>query len=140
MGGNLVELAQRFVHLSRELDATSDAMKRLLLNGTGSNENPTPARRPGAKRPQSSGRKMVVTAQVEETILALLQSFRPAHDPSKHAPKRRPLGHRHLRGLQPPSRRQRRPPAGERDRPQGRQTPPVQQLRRQDDIDPPRLA
>ena len=71
------------MHLSRELDATRDAMKRLLLNGTGSNENPTPARRPGAKRPQSSGRKMVVTAQVEETILALLQSFRPAHDPSR---------------------------------------------------------
>ena len=55
MSGNLVKLAQRFVRLSGELHATRDAMRRLLLNGAGSpNENPTPARRPGAKRPQSS--------------------------------------------------------------------------------------
>jgi hypothetical protein len=58
MGGNLVELAQRFVHLSGELDATRDAMR--LLNGTGSKS--TPATRPGAKRPQYSHRKMVLTA------------------------------------------------------------------------------
>ena len=35
MSGNLVEPAQRFVRLSGELDATRDAMKRLLLNGAG---------------------------------------------------------------------------------------------------------
>jgi hypothetical protein len=44
MIGNLVDLAQRFVRLSSELDATRDAMRRLLLNGAGHNENPTPAR------------------------------------------------------------------------------------------------
>jgi hypothetical protein len=44
MSENLVELAQRFVRLSSELDATRDAMGRLLLNGAGPNENPTPAR------------------------------------------------------------------------------------------------
>ena len=31
----LVALAERFVRLSGELDATRDAMKRLLLNGAG---------------------------------------------------------------------------------------------------------
>jgi hypothetical protein len=51
MSGNIVELAQRFVRLSSELDATRDAMRRLLLNGAGPNENPTPTRRPGAKGP-----------------------------------------------------------------------------------------
>ncbi len=49
MSGNLVELAERFVCLSGELDATRDAMRRLLLNGAGgANANPTPAKRPGA--------------------------------------------------------------------------------------------
>ena len=75
MSGNLVELAQRFVRLSGELDSTRDAMKRLLLNGAGGpSENPTPARRPGAKRPRSSRPKTVAAAQVEETILELLRS------------------------------------------------------------------
>ena len=75
MSGDLVELAQRFVRLSGELDSTRDAMKRLLLNGAGAaNENPTPARRPGAKRPRSNPPKALRAAQVEETILKLLQS------------------------------------------------------------------
>ena len=74
MSGNLVELAQRFVRLSGELDATRDAMKRLLLNGAEPSQNPRLAGRRGAKRPQSSRRKMVAAAQVEETILELLQS------------------------------------------------------------------
>jgi hypothetical protein len=75
LSGNLVKLAQRFVRLSGELHATRDAMSRLLLlNGTGSpNENPTPARRPGAKRPQSGRSKMVAAAQLEQTILELLR-------------------------------------------------------------------
>jgi MarR family len=64
MSGDLVELAQRFVRLSGELDATRDAMKRLLMNG-GASPNPTPAKRPGVKRPP---------AQAEEAILNLLQS------------------------------------------------------------------
>jgi predicted Rossmann fold nucleotide-binding protein DprA/Smf involved in DNA uptake len=87
MSGNLVELAQRFVRLSGELDSTRDAMKRLLMNGAAvkscidapskqrsPNENPTPAKRPGAKRPQSRHPKALRAAQVEETILELLQS------------------------------------------------------------------
>jgi hypothetical protein len=54
MSGNLVKLAQRFVRLSGELHATRDAMRRLLLNGGRVAErNPTTARRPSAKRPQS---------------------------------------------------------------------------------------
>jgi hypothetical protein len=75
MSGDLVELAQGFVRLSGELDATRDAMKRLLLNGAGGpSENPTPAKRPGAKRPQSSHPKARRGPQVEEAIVALLQS------------------------------------------------------------------
>jgi hypothetical protein len=73
--GDLVELAQGFVRLSGELDATRDAMKWLLLNGAGSpSENPTPAGRPGAKRPQLSHPKAFRAAQVEKTILELLRS------------------------------------------------------------------
>ncbi len=74
MHGNLVELAQRFVRLSGELDATGDAEKRLLLNGAGQNETPTPARRPGAKGPQPSHPKALRAVQVGQTILELLRS------------------------------------------------------------------
>jgi hypothetical protein len=75
MSENLVELAQRFVRLSGELDSTRDAMKRLLMNGTGGpSVNPTPARRPGAQRPQSKNLKALRGQQVEETILKLVQS------------------------------------------------------------------
>jgi hypothetical protein len=50
-------------------------MRRLLMNGAGGgSENPTPAKRPGTKRPQSSRPKLVAAAQVEETILGLLRS------------------------------------------------------------------
>ena len=49
-------------------------MKRLLLNGAGASENPTPARRSGAKRPQSRPPKALRGLQVEELILKLLQS------------------------------------------------------------------
>ena len=73
MSGNLVELAQRFVGPSSELDATWDAMRRLLLNGAGPNENPTPARQPGAKGPRSNPPRAGGAAQVEETILELLR-------------------------------------------------------------------
>ena len=74
MHGNLVELAQQFVRLSGELDATRDAMKRLLLNGAGQNENPTPAKRPGAKGPRPNHPKALRAAQVGQTILELLRS------------------------------------------------------------------
>jgi hypothetical protein len=75
MSGNLVELANGFVRLSGELDLTRDAMKRLLLNGAGGpSKNPTPARRSGAKGPQSNPPKALGAAQVEETILGLLRS------------------------------------------------------------------
>jgi uncharacterized membrane protein len=50
-------------------------MKWLLLNGAGGlSENPTPATRPGAKRPQPSHPKLLRAAEVEKTILKLLQS------------------------------------------------------------------
>jgi hypothetical protein len=75
MSGDLVALAQQFVRLSGELDATRDAMKRLLLNGAkGTSENPTPARRPGAKGPQPSHPKALRAAQVGQAILELLRS------------------------------------------------------------------
>ena len=76
MSENLIELAQRFVRLSGELDSTRDAMKRLLLNGA-AGEPDAPfarARRPGAKRPQSRHPKALRGLQVEEAILRLLQS------------------------------------------------------------------
>ena len=76
MSENLVELAQRFVRLSGELDLTRDAMKRLLLNGAAGKPD-TPfarARRPGAKRPRSNHPKALRGLQVEETILKLVQS------------------------------------------------------------------
>ena len=74
MSENLVELAQRFVRLSGELDLTRDAMRRLLMNGAGSsNENPTPARRSGAKRPQPKNLKALRGQQVEEAILKLVR-------------------------------------------------------------------
>ncbi len=50
------------------------------------------------------------------------------------------IRHRVVRQLRPLGRRQRRPAAGDPDCPRGRQTAPLQQLRRQDDLDPPRLA
>jgi hypothetical protein len=49
MSGNLVELAQRFVRLSGELDLTRDAMRRLLLNGAGAQAK-TLRRRKGRRR------------------------------------------------------------------------------------------
>jgi hypothetical protein len=63
-----------------------------------------------------------------------------AHDARQHALERRPLCHRVVRQLRPLGRRQRRSAAGDPDSPRDRQTPPLQQLRRQNDIDPPRLA
>jgi hypothetical protein len=56
------------------LDFTRDAMKRLLLNGAEPTQNPTPAKRPGVKRPQSSHSKALRGQQVEEAIVKLLQS------------------------------------------------------------------
>ena len=75
MSGDLVELAQRFVRLSRELDSTRDAMKRLLMNGAGGKPDApfAPARRP-AKRPQSNRPKVLRAAEIEEAILKLLHS------------------------------------------------------------------
>ena len=54
-GGDLVELAERFVRASAEVESIRDAMKRLLLNGGGGEgpkPNPPPAARPGLKRSQ----------------------------------------------------------------------------------------
>jgi hypothetical protein len=68
------------------------------------------------------------------------EQARPAHDALKHARERRPRGHGDLRSLRAPSRRQRRRAARDRDGPEGRAAPSVQQLRRKDDIDPARLA
>ena len=54
--------------------------------------------------------------------------------------ERRSLRHRVVRQLRSLRRCQRRPDAGDPDSPRGRQTAPLQQLRRPDDLDPPRLA
>jgi hypothetical protein len=73
LSGDLVE--QRFARLSSELDLTRDARKRLSLNRAGPNENPfVRARRPSAKRPQSSPAKALRGPRVEEAIVTLLQS------------------------------------------------------------------
>jgi hypothetical protein len=58
----------------------------------------------------------------------------------KHARQRRSLRHRGVRQLRPPSRCQRRCAARNPDSPRGLQTPPLQQLRRQDDIDATHMA
>jgi hypothetical protein len=48
---NLVQLAEQFLRLSGELDATREAMKRVLMNGAEAGPfAATPARRPGANR------------------------------------------------------------------------------------------
>ena len=75
MSGNLVELAQRFVRLSGELDLTHDAMRRRLLNGAGGRKQKT-LRRPSG--PARSGRSRATRRRFgrlrSKTILKLLQS------------------------------------------------------------------
>jgi hypothetical protein len=61
----LVDLAERFVRLSSELDATRDAMRRLLLNGAAENHPFSPAVR---QKPDGKG-----TAEAEARIIELLQ-------------------------------------------------------------------
>jgi hypothetical protein len=88
-----LELAQRFVRLSGELDLTRDAMRRLLLNGAkGASENPSPAT-PGAKGPQSNPPKALGAAQVEKTILELLRSS-PEWELQRSPRRRRRKGRR----------------------------------------------
>ena len=93
MSGDLVELAQKFVRLSGELDSTRDAMKRLLMNGAGTaNKNPTPARRPGAKRPQPRG------PQAGEAILEAPCSRRREWERRRSPGRRRRGGRRRSSG------------------------------------------
>jgi hypothetical protein len=74
------------------------------------------------------------------TIAAIATARLRAYDAREYARQRRPLCHRSVRQLRPLGRRQRRSPAGDPDSPRDRQTAPLQQLRRQNDLDPPRLA
>jgi hypothetical protein len=54
MTETLVGLAERFVALNSELNATREAMKRLLMNGAETRPNPfAEAERPGEKRTQA---------------------------------------------------------------------------------------
>jgi Winged helix-turn-helix DNA-binding len=72
VGENLVQLAEQFLRLSGELDATRDAMRRLLLNGA---EEPpkTPSTMPGQSRAGASIRTRERRKRPEEKILELLQ-------------------------------------------------------------------
>ena len=74
----LVQLAERFVRASAELDAIRNEMRKLLLNGADPNPpRPTRAARPGAKtRPQQHPKtaKSVEAAKAEAKIVELLKS------------------------------------------------------------------
>jgi hypothetical protein len=67
-GENLVQLAEQFVRLSGELDATREAMKRLLLNGEG--EDP---RIPFTRPARVSGGVQRPAAEAEGAIVELLK-------------------------------------------------------------------
>ena len=72
----LVALAERFVRLSGELDATRDAMRRLLLNGAGAEPvRPTkPARsKPGGVEKQKHPHA-IAAAAAEGKIIEVLRS------------------------------------------------------------------
>jgi hypothetical protein len=64
MAEDLRVLAADFVRLSSELEATREAMKRLLMNGAGEQTRPTLARRrPGGKE----------AGEAEKAIVSLLK-------------------------------------------------------------------
>ena len=72
----LVALAERFVRLSGELDATRDAMRRLLLNGAGDKPD-TPFAKPVRSKPGGSKQKhphAIAAAAAEGKIIEVLRS------------------------------------------------------------------
>jgi hypothetical protein len=73
---DLVTLAERFLHLSRELAETKDAMRRLLSNGGG--EVPSNGGDPdspfAAAPSQPGGARRVRAQQAEDAILTALQA------------------------------------------------------------------
>ena len=75
MGGNLVELAQRFVRLSGELDATRDAMKRVVAERSRVRKR-KPYAGPAREREAAAAgpTEGASDGSVEETILKLLKS------------------------------------------------------------------
>jgi predicted Rossmann fold nucleotide-binding protein DprA/Smf involved in DNA uptake len=76
MAENLIQLAERFVRQSKELDETRDAMKRLLLNG-GDDKPSAPfvkAGRPGRTGSQSQHPNAILAQQAESRILELLKT------------------------------------------------------------------
>src|SRR5271166_6460142 len=70
---DLVALAKRFVDLTAELDATRDAMRRLLMNGAGGEAAPRPtqAARRGDEPPPAA--KMIEAAANEARIIEVLK-------------------------------------------------------------------
>jgi hypothetical protein len=69
---DLVELAQRYITLSNEIEGVRDAMRRLLLNGAeGPKENPIqpPVRRAGGSKPN----RVTTQAEAENEVVALLK-------------------------------------------------------------------
>ena len=86
MAENLVQLAETFVRLTGELNATRDAMRRALMNGSAPPEakpNPTHAKRPGGigSQPKAKPTKSAkahpnarMAAEAEAKIIALLRS------------------------------------------------------------------
>jgi hypothetical protein len=72
---NLVELATRYLRLAGELDATRDAMKKLLMNGAEPPPvNPPSALRPGVKRSQPNHPNAIMASEAEAKILELLKT------------------------------------------------------------------
>jgi hypothetical protein len=73
MAENLIQLAERYVRLSGELDATRDAMKRVLMNGGGESlpvrpSSPAARRAAGQRHP-----KAIAAAKIDEKIIGLLK-------------------------------------------------------------------
>jgi hypothetical protein len=66
---DLVELANRFVQLSAELEETRTAMKRLLLNGAGDTVPAGPAATPRRTKPTPAA-----VASAEQALLAAMQA------------------------------------------------------------------
>jgi hypothetical protein len=71
-GEGLVDLARRFVELSDELEDVRDQIKRTVMNGADPAPNPTPAVRPGAKRPHQL--KLQAAAEAEQKIIKIVKA------------------------------------------------------------------
>jgi hypothetical protein len=69
----LVELAERYLTLTRELEETRSAMKAILMNGAG-DEQPRPTQGSLRKAASQSQGRFVNARAADEQVLALLRT------------------------------------------------------------------